>query len=565
MKILGLSAFHRNSAAALVVDGRAVAATEQERFTRKRGDWSFPSRAIHQCLEHGELTVADLDRVVFYQKPLTRFERTLMSQLRAFPRSAKCFSKEMFTWLGDRLWVRGRIANELGVELSRILFTSGHQAHAAAAYYPAGVDEAAVLVVDGPGEWATTSLWRGRGDSLEVVGEQRFPHSIGLFASALTQYLGFDPERDEGKVEALAAFGEPSRAEDLRQLLTLTPGGGVRLDTSRLRLHYDADLLFGPGLVELLGPARIPGGPLELEGEGRRYCDIAASLQVVLEEALLHLAAHAHEQVGGPNLCVGGVLALNERLMARLLADGPFERLHLEPLAHDAGAALGTALFAASKLGDDVRHAVEVHDLGDGARVVPEELGEARREVQGEDALLDHVAERLDEGGLAGWIEGRLPWSPHGLGRRAILADPRQPEAAAEIDRRVTRREAFLPLRAAVTAEQAAALFELPRGAEAALDLGQLTVPAKQEARDKTPALVHRDGQVRLHIVRPERSPRLHALLERFGRRTGIAALAEADLAARGEPPVRGAYEARQVFERSQLDLLVLEDQLLER
>jgi carbamoyltransferase len=561
MRILGLSAFHRNSAAALVVDGKVVHAIEEERFTRMVGDPKFPVRAIQFCLSESGCSIDDIDQLVFYQKPLRRFERTLASHVGSFPSSAKNFAKDMFLWLGDRLWLKGRIASEIGAPLDRIAFSSHHQSHAAAAFLPSPFEEAAVLVVDGAGEWAVTTLWRGSKDGLEPIGQIDFPHSLALFYSAITQYLGFEPEKDEEKVEALAAFGRPNYAKTLRELVQLDPGGSISIAQEAFRFRYDNELLFGDQLVDRLGPVRIPGGPLELVGDDRRFADIAASAQLVVEEALLHLAAHAKERLGTENLCVGGTLSFNAHAMARLHAEGPFENLFIEPLGHDAGAAVGAALFAAASHGEARQKGMDI-GLGDGVRLIPEENKELRTFASpGE--LEQHLARALDAGRLVGFVQGRHAWSASGLGRRSLFADPRHTESRAAMNGRVVRRDDFLPLCASVTRESAATFFDVPDGADEALRRGQLVVPLREGV--DLAGICHEDGMARVHVVDHVAEPELHRLLVAFGERSGLPVLAQADLAARGEPPVRGALEAIRLFERTNLDLLVLEDHFLER
>jgi len=562
MRVLGLSAFQRSSAAALVVDGALVAASEEERFSRMRGDSRFPLRAVRFCLEQAGLQAADLDAVVFYQKPLRRFERTLLSQLRGFPRSAKSFSREMFLWLGDRLWLKGRIASELGLAPERVSFASHHESLAAAAFWPSGLDEAALLVADNVGEWATTSIGRADANGVQLTGQVRFPNSLGLFVSALTQYLGFRPELEEHKVEALAAWGSPTYQAQLSKLVGLDADGGVTIDTRAFRFQFDLDLLFDTTLVDLLGPLRIPGGPLDLEGGDRRFADIAASVQAVLEEALLHLARAAHASAPTRALCVAGTLAGNARAMACLLRDGPFEQVCVAPVPHDAGGAIGAALLAAHAHGDAPTSVGSF--TGDDVRLVADEHT-GLREFASQAALAQHVSEALAGGKLAGWVQGRAAWSAYGLGRRSVFADPRDAQAAQAIDARVARRDPFEPLMAAVTVEGAKALFELPAGAESALAGGMLALPIKNGAREVIPAVCGPGGIVRVHLVDAAGDPALHGLLTAFEARTGVLLLAEADLAPRGEPPVRGAFEALQVFERSELDLLVLGEHLLER
>ena len=320
MRILGISAFHRDAAAALLVDGRPVAAVAEATFTRKPFDSAFPSRAIRFCLDHAGIEGRDLDRVVFYEKPLRKFERLLAVQVQAFPRSSRSFAHGVSSWLSDRLWIKSRIARELNVDLVKVVFTEQQVALAANAFYTSPFSSAALLTVDDVGEWATASVGVGRDDGLSVLGEVMFPHSLGLFACAVTQFLGFVPGEEEHKVEALSAYGEPSYAGVLRGLV-VGEGGYFEIDQGPFRFAFDSDCLYRDSLCDLLGPARFSGDPLCIEGTDTRHADIAASLQLVLEERVLALGLRAHELTPSPNLCFAGVLATNRRLNARLLED----------------------------------------------------------------------------------------------------------------------------------------------------------------------------------------------------------------------------------------------------
>jgi len=445
-----------------------------------------------------------------------------------------------------------------------VQFCEHHHAHAAAAYLPSGFDDAAIMIVDGAGEWATTSLWHGRGDALESLGQQQFPNSLGMFVAALTQYLGFEPEKDEHKLEALAAYGEPRYVDSLLELVQLEPDGVVAIDQTPFRFRFDGELLFNAQLVDRLGPVRLPGGPLDLEGGDRRFADIAASVQEVLERALLHIARHAHTRVPSKRLCVGGSVALNAHAMARLHREGPFDELFVEPLAHDGGAALGAALLGSTLSGAAVEQTTDWIGLGDPVRLVAEETAELQAfDVEGQ--LEERAAEALDDGKYVGFVNGRSAWHPNSLGRRSLFADPRNAHAREAMNSRVVRRDAFLPLRAVVTREGAAELFDLPIGADGPLRHGLLAVPVRAEARDRIPAVVHEDGSAWVQLVDEGAQPELHRLLTACAARTGLPLLAEADLAVRGEPPVRGAREALEFFERTDLDLVVLDDRLLER
>jgi carbamoyltransferase len=570
VKILGLSAFHSNAAAALVVDGECVGAAQEERFSLLPRDASFPLRAARHVLAQAGVDPAGLDRVVFYEKPLRRFERLLVHQLRNFPAPANVFARTMFTWLGDRLWLKNRIANELGVDADRVLFTGHQQAHAASAFLASPFEEAAVLVVDGAGERTTTSLARGMGSKLEMLAEIPFPHSLGLFVSAFTQLLGFEPDRDEHLFEALAAYGACS-GEDaahldaaLAELLPLAADGSYRVTQADFRFAFDHERLFGPGLERRFGAARIPGAPLELAAGGREV-DLAASVQRRVEEALLGLARELKRRVPVDALCVAGAFGLNRTAMGRLAREGPFAELYVQPAADDAGAALGAALLA-----------WHVENPGVGARPVQRaSLGVETREASAcapgagpapvdPAERAERAARTLCDGGLVGWVQGRSGFGRGSGGARACFARP-DADVRARLNRGLAPREAFLPLPIAVRAERAGELLDAPAGAAAALRDAMLAVPARAALRAAAPAVVAPDGTVAPRVVPPGDAAGVHALLAACERAGAPPVLVELELAPRGEPAVRGEREALALFARSELDLLVVGDRIYAR
>jgi len=565
MRILGLSAFGRDAAAVLVVDGEPLAASTEERFTRVLHDPAFPRRAARACLRAGGLEARDLDAVVFHVKPLRQFERVLACQLRAFPRSAGTFSRSLFSWLGDRLWIRGRIASELGLPPEKVLFAEHHAAHAAAAYMPSPFEEAAVLVVDGAGEWACTSLWHGRGTTLTPLGEVLFPHSLSLLYSAVTEFLGFPPGAGEERVMELAALGAPRFLLWLTELLHWEEDGSYRLDQRPFRFAFVGERLFAQPLSDRLGPPRAPGAPLRLSEPDSRDADLAASVQRLVEEALLRLAAELHRRAPCDSLCFGGELAANPKACARLLRDGPFKQLWIPPAAGDDGAALGAALHLATTAavdGTSVRRWRQTRPF----------LGEApdASELPGfplpdDDARLSALLGALQRDGLVGWVRGRGEWGPRSLGHRALLADPRRLDCKERVNSLVKRRESFRPFSPAVPAEHAAEFFELPAGAEWPLRWMQLTVRARPRTVDRLHAVVHVDGTSRPHLVHAGEDPLLHRLLLEWGKLTGAPILLHTSLNLRGDPLVRGADDARALWERSGLPVLVVEDRMLER
>jgi carbamoyltransferase len=563
MRILGLSAFHRDAAAVLLEDGRPVAAAHEERYTKRRLDPAFPSRALRFCLGQGGVIGPELDAVVFYEKPLRKFERLLASQLRGFPHAAAPFAKLMFLWLGDRLWMKNRLAEEVGVPYDRIRFTEHQEAHAASAFFTSPFEEAAVLTIDDGGEWATTSLSRGRAGTLEVLAEHHFPHSLGLFAAALTQFLGFEPGAEQDRVEALSAHGEPRFADALRGLFVDHEDGSFTIDLAPFRFAYDPETLYGKGLERLLGSPRFPGTPLRIAGGDARDADLAASLQVVLEERVLKIAARLHELHASPNLCFAGSLAHNRRLVARLLAAGPFERVHVPSAPEDAGAALGAALWQHHVVGGAPRVAGAGRvDLGE---PIDDRAEAGARELGGNGAPLEELRRRLLEGQSVGWTNGPVDFAPESLGHRSILRDARGADGAHELLSRVQLGERWLPCRVAVTAERAAEYFEVPANSDSALRHGRIALRSRDALRAHAPSVAAPDGQCWVQVVAPDDHPELHRLLELVAESTGAPLLLHHTLHLRGAPMARNEADAVDAFQRSTLDALVSGPRLYER
>jgi carbamoyltransferase len=564
MRILGISAFQRDAAAALLVDGEIVTAAQEERFTKKAHDPAFPKRAIRYCLDEAGILGRDLDHVVFYEKPLRKFERLLAQELRAFPRSAKIFAGTMFVWLGDRLWLKSSIAEDVGVDSDRILFTEHASAHAAHAFYSSPFDEAGVLCVDDVGEWATTLLASGSGAKLETLAELRLPHSLGLFASAITQFLGFEPGTQESSVEALVPYGKPRFAEALAALIPARPGGAFEVDETPFRFAFDSDVLFGKDLAGVLGEHRTPGATLRMSADDSRDADVAASLQQVMEQRVLALATELAGRVDSRNLCFAGLLAGNARLCARLAAEGPFDALHVAAEPGKAGAAIGAALYAHHQLGGAARSGV----TGRSAVFVGEALGEPEegaRAFESSAAAQADLCQRLIKEETCAWVRGRMEFARQALGHRSILADPRPEGARGKLLGAVQRSEAHLPCSLAVPAESAADWFELPAGCETLTARALLSVQAKQSAAQHAGSALEPDGRVRILCVDAAEDPEFHALLVRFGESSGAPLLLHADYALRGSPLVRSEVDALEAFERSALDALYVEDHVYTR
>jgi carbamoyltransferase len=569
MRILGISAHYHDSAAALLVDGVPVCSVQEERLSRRKNDASFPLAAIEWCLEHGGLDPGDLDAVVFYEKPMLKFERILTMALRAFPRSWPAFPRAMKNSLGGKLWVKGVIASQLGVRAGRILFAEHHQSHAAAAFLTAPTKQAAILTADGVGEWATLSMGRGSiGDdgavSLELLRELRFPHSLGMLYSTFTAYLGFPVNEGEYKVMGLASYGKPSFEAQVRKMVRRTADGALALDLSYFEFHEGARRSFSDRFIAELGPPRDPLEPIDLATpEGARSADIAASVQWVLEEILVDLARSLQRETGLDDLCLGGGVALNGCANARILRESGFRNLYVPSAPGDAGCALGAALVADRLHFRQPHREVPDHPYW-GPPIEAQELARVAREdgleleaLARESELIDLVARELAHGRIVGWMQGRTELGPRALGNRSILAAPQDAGMRDKLNRSIKYREEFRPFAPAVPLGKAERFFELPPGGARLGRFMSGVFPVRPEWRGRLAAVTHVDGTARVQTVDPETAPRFHALLEAYGARTGIPVLLNTSFNLAGEPIVNRAVEGYSTFRRSGIDLLV--------
>src|SRR5438093_10233924 len=568
MKILGISAHYHDSAAALVVDGVPVAAVQEERLSRRKNDAAFPLNAIEWCLDHARLEPADLDAVVFYERSMLKFERILTCALRAFPRSWRSFPNAIKNSLGEKVWVRGIVSSYLGVPRRKILFTGHHAAHAAAAFFTAPTRGAAILTADGVGEWATLTVGRGekRSDgrsNITLLREIRFPHSLGMLYSTFTAYLGFAVNEDEYKVMGLAAHGRPTRSDEVRQLIRRTPDGAFALDLDYFEYQTTAARSYSSRFVDLFGPPRNSYEPIDLETpEGRRFADCAASVQRVLEDTLVDIARALHQETGLPDLCLGGGVALNVLANARILAESGFERVFVPPAPGDAGCALGAALFADRMYLGNPDRDVPDHPFW-GPAVDADELARAAREddqlvEEFDDAILmERVADLLAAGRIVGWMDGASEFGPRALGHRSILAAPHSVEMRDRLNRDIKYREEFRPFAPVVPIESADRYFILPSGGARLARFMSGVFPVRPEWRSQLAAITHVDGSARLQVLERDMAPRLYALLEAYGRRSGIPVLLNTSFNVAGEPIVNRAPEGYSTFPRCGIDLLV--------
>ncbi|MAQ13587.1 MAG: carbamoyl transferase [Sandaracinus sp.] len=554
--VLGISAHYHDAAAALVVDGRIVAAQQEERLSRVKNDPSLPRQAIDACLALGGLRGPDLDRVVFYENPYRKLERILVGALGAFPRGARFFRRALRDQLGDKLWVLDELAAHCGVPRARVDFVAHHASHAASALDTAPFGEAVALTIDGVGEAESTAIWRPGPGGPEALTALEHPHSLGLFYAAITAFLGFRVNEGEYKVMGLAAFGEPRFREALDRMVTLHDDGAFTLRPDAFGDHLRLDRAYGDAMVRALGPPRDPHRPWDLEATAdRHYADVAASAQDLLEDAVLGLARAAHRRSGARHLVLAGGVALNCRANARVLAEGPFGRVYVHPAAGDAGGALGAALLGARQLGDTPDPGSFTPALG--VRVDPGHTAAvaAHLGLRGErvaDPAADAAA-RLAEGAIVAWVQGRAEWGPRALGQRSLLTRADDESLRDVLNRRIKGREPFRPFAPAVRTAHAAALFE-----GAPNDMTPTMTTVCRVAGEGLAGATHVDGTARVQTVEPGGA--LDPLLEALERDHGLRAVLHTSLNAAGEPLVARGTDALDFFVRRKPDVLYVED-----
>jgi len=571
VRILGISAFYHDSAAALLADGRIVAAAQEERFTRKKQDARFPAHAIAYCLQEGHCTISDVDYVVFYEKPFLKFERLLETYVGFAPRGYQSFAMAIPLWLREKLFQKDIIRRELQAFApdfdwqNKLLFTEHHMSHAASAFYASPFQEAAVLTLDGVGEWCTTSSAVGRGNNLSIVSELHFPHSLGLLYSAFTYYTGFKVNSGEYKLMGLAPYGQPKYVDlILDNLIDLKDDGTFRLDLDYFEFHTTARRSYSSKFVGLFGPPRDPFDPIDFEtAEGQRFANCAASVQQVLEDILVDMTRALQRETGLRDLCLGGGVALNGVANARILAESGFERVFVPPAPGDAGCALGAALYA-----DRIHFGNPERDIPDhpfwGPAVEESALAKLAYEDEqpveqlGDSAMIDRVAHDLVKGHIVGWMDGALEFGPRALGNRSILAAPHTAEMRDRLNRDVKKREQFRPFAPVVPIEMAGKYFDLPPGGMRLARFMSGVFPVRPEWRARLAAVTHVDGTARVQTLERTMAPRLYALLEAYGRLSGLPVLLNTSFNLSGEPIVNRAVEGYLTFRRSGIDVLAV-------
>jgi carbamoyltransferase len=593
--ILGISAFYHDSAAALVVDGDIIAAAQEERFTRKKHDPGFPANAAAYCLAEAGLQAEDLNCVAFYDKPLTKFDRLLETYLAYAPAGFRSFRLAMPLWLKDKLHMRRTLRQRFHVaRKARFVFTDHHESHAASAFFPSPFETAAILTIDGVGEWSTATFGEGEGNKLRLRQQLQFPHSLGLLYSAFTYYCGFKVNSGEYKLMGLAPYGQPVYQDlILKHLVELRPDGSFWMNMEYFN-YCQGLTMTNQRFAELFGgPPRRPESLLE-----QRHMDLAASIQKVTEEIMLRMAQEAHRQTKMKNLVLAGGVALNCVANGRLLREGPFENIWIQPAAGDAGGALGAALFVWHQLMNQPRH-TNGQDTQKGSLLGPRysndaiarflaETGTPHQRHATEAGLLDDVAKMIAAGKIVGWFHGRMEFGPRALGARSIIGDPRSPTMQAAMNVKIKFRESFRPFAPVVLRERAADCFDLRPGQESPYMLLVAAVReqyrvALSEADRKTmaqagdlrqrvnvvrsafPAITHVDYSARLQTVDEPRHGRFYRLLKRFEALTGCPILVNTSFNVRGEPIVCTPQEACRCFLATDMDALVLEDFVLRK
>lgn len=597
MYILGLSCYYHDSAAAILRDGELIVASEEERFSRKKHDFGFPHLAIKFCLEEAGITAQDLDYVVFYEKPLLKFERILLTTLQTFPKSYGVFRESMISWFKQKLWIKSEILAELDIPDEKLLFVEHHLSHAASAFFCSPYEEAAILTIDGVGEWTTTTIGKGTSvwnelpsgaaptqtsNAIDLFQEVKFPHSLGLLYSAFTAFLGFRVNNGEYKVMGMSPYGRPTRMDDVYKVFNMADDASFRLNMDYFTFHHSTHRTFGKKFVDLFGEPRVhdsvfytptthpnkdhPQWDTRTAEQNQYYADIAASIQKVTEEAVLKMVNQAYQVTGSQNLCMAGGVALNSVANGRIMREGPFKNVFIQPAAGDAGGALGAALYAYHVLlGKPRKFYMDQAYWGasfshDEVKTAVESSGYKFEYHEDIEQLAPRMVDDMLNKKVISLFQGRCEWGPRALGNRSIMADPRGPEMKSIVNERIKFREPFRPFAPVVVEERANEFWQ---------DLGdhQNTTPyrymlavcrTRGDMGEKIQAVNH-EGSGRIQTVRREWNPLYYRAIELFGEATGIPVLLNTSFNLRGEPIVNNPYNALNTFTKSDIDTLYMD------
>lgn len=575
MIILGISAYYHDSAAVLLRDGVIVGAAQEERFTRVKHDPSLPIRSIKWLLSDAGITMKDVDYVVFYEKPLRKFERILSTAVAYFPWSWRLFPDQMHAWLGDKLWMQSSLLKELGIPKSKLLFSEHHLSHACSAFFPSPFEKAVILTVDGVGEWATTGLWRGNDNSIEPISEIRYPHSLGMFYSSITAHLGFAVNSGEYKVMGMAAFGQPTFIKEMEELLHLKEDGSFTLNLDYFQYHLHPRSPMTAKTIQLLGPQRHAAADFDpfsddpkLREESITYANIAASAQLRLEQALLHILKHAQQVTGEENLCLAGGVALNASANRVLSESKIFKKIWAQPAAGDAGGAMGAALWAWHMLQQNERGIRQSISLGkswprDKTKEFLDDFSLKYTDVQ--EDLVNVVSQDLSEGKIIAWMHGRFEWGPRALGYRSILASPALQETADKINTMVKFRELFRPFAPMCLETEADTYFDIPDAARPMLPYMLCTVGVREDQRDNIPAVTHVDGSARVQLINEQNHPLMNDILKAFQQKSGLPVLLNTSFNMKGDAMVSSPVDAVATFRQSNIEVMYIDGYRIER
>lgn len=591
MYILGISCFYHESAACLLKDGKVVAASAEERFTRVKHDNTYPKNAVDFCLSEAGIKIENLDYVVFYEKPFLKFHRLLMSAFSTYPFSSGLFAKSMASWMSEKLWVRSIIAMKLKLDRKKVLFVPHHLSHAAASFYPSGFKKAAILTFDGVGEWTTTTYGTGDGEKITLKKEIRFPHSLGLLYSVFTAFLGFEVNDGEYKVMGMAPYGKPVLLKEVKKLIKIYKDGSYRLDMDYFSFHRSVNKSFNKKFTDLFGVPRDPnlhfftkntGYPsyfgdkpknwAELCRLNQYYADIAASIQTVTEELLLFSAEKIYGETRSDNLCIGGGVGLNSAANGLLLQKGPFKNIFIQPAAGDDGGAMGAAFFAYHNILGKKRDYIQTNCYfgsqfknSDIEKILKK--GKLKfKKLLSEKKLIGRITDYLIEGKVLAFFHGKAEWGPRALGGRSILASPLSPEMKDVINIKIKFREPYRPFAPVVLSEKASEYFQLKALKYRTITDFMLGVFRVRKHKVKLiPAVTHIDGSARIQTISRNENKRYYDLVKSFGDKTGIYVLLNTSFNLKGEPIVNSPEDALKTFFASGLDYLVLENYIISK
>ncbi len=567
MRILGISCFYHDAAAVLIEDGTIIAAAEEERFSRIKHDSGFPKLAVEFCLKQAGIKSSNLDYIVFYEKPFLKFERIILSFLDSAPLAREAFVDAFKTWLKEKIWIKALILSQLKVDSKKIKFCGHHMSHAASSFYTSPFKRAAILTCDGVGEWTTTAWGKGEGSKLYIDEEIRFPHSLGLFYSTFTQFLGFEINEGEYKVMGLAPYGKPKYKSKVEKLIEQNHTGAFKLDLSYFNFLFSDKLSYSKKFVDLFGKP-VKQGESDMVKE--KYADIAASAQKVLEEKLLSLAKAIKEKSNEDNLCYAGGVALNGVANWRIFKEAGFKNIFIHPAAGDSGGAIGAALYFYHHVLNNPRkntfrsvYLGASNSQGSVAKFISANKIPAK--LFNDTLLIDKVAGLLAKGKVIGWVRGNFEWGPRALGARSILADPRSKIMKDIVNSKIKFREGFRPFAPVTLIEMAKDYFEIDGMIPPILEYMLAVVPVRRKWRGKLGAITHIDGTARPQLLRRQVNPVYYDLIKKFGEKTGVSVLLNTSFNLKGQPIVNTCEEAYKTFLNSGLDALVLENYLIEK